>query len=161
MNPSEQSSDQLADLTERITRKTEYYTAFGGFGEVWPCMLQTGAKEIVVRPSRTDDHHHLRYFQVAVKVIRLEGAGVNEKVMCNIMTPIYVLTCCAIQALRLELGTWKRLHHANILPLLGTTRGFAPYISMVSPWLENGSLMDYLLEHQDMTLAERLRIVSF
>jgi hypothetical protein len=161
MNPSKQSSDQLADLTEQITRTSPYPTTSGGFGEVWRCILRTDVKEIVVRPSRTDDHHHLRSFQVAVKVIRLEGAGVNGKVMCNIMTPIYVLTCCAIQDLRLELGTWKRLCHENILPLLGTTRGFAPHISMVSPWLENGSLTDYLQEHQDMTLPDRLRIVSF
>jgi hypothetical protein len=161
MNPSKQSSDQLADLTKQITRTSPYCAASGGFGEVWRCILRTGVEEIVVRLSRTNDYHHLRSFQVAVKVIRLEGAGVNEKVTCNIMTPIYVLTCCVIQALRLELGTWRRLCHANILPLLGTTEGFAPHLSMVSPWLENGSLTDYFRKHQDMTLPDRLRIVSF
>ncbi|KAG2073456.1 kinase-like protein, partial [Suillus decipiens] len=59
-----------------------------------------------------------------------------------------------------ELGTWKRLVHPNILPLLGIARGFSPYISMVSPWYENGSLAAYLRKHEGIILSERLRLLS-
>ncbi|KAG2353294.1 kinase-like domain-containing protein, partial [Suillus spraguei] len=55
--------------------------------------------------------------------------------------------------LRRELGTWKRLVHPNILPLLGIARGFSPYISMVSPWYENGSLAAYLRKHEGIILC--------
>jgi serine/threonine protein kinase len=111
--------------------------------------------------SRNDDDHLLITFQVAVKVIRIQDGGVDEKVFCNGTMSTYVPTGCAIQELRRELGTWRRLHHVNILPLLGIARNFGPYISMVSPWLENGSLTVYLRKYKDITLSDRLRLVSF
>ncbi|OAX31799.1 kinase-like protein [Rhizopogon vinicolor AM-OR11-026] len=82
------------------------------------------------------------HIMVAVKAIRPQDGGVDEK------------------ALRRELGTWKRLHHVNILPLLGIARDFGPYISMVSPWLENGSLTAYLRKYKDITLSDRLRLLE-
>src|ERR1700710_2612926 len=98
-------------------------------------------------PPYTDDRHLHRFFKVAVKVIRPQTDEVDEQVSYNITILTYVLTGCAIQALRRELGVWKRLHHTNILPLSGIARDFSPYISMVSPWLENGSLTMYLRAH--------------
>ena len=114
---------------------------------------------------RTDDHHFLRSFQVAVKAIRLQDGGVDEKV-CTLQcydddNDDLCSHGCATQALRRELGTWKRLQHVNILPLLGIARGFCPCISMVSPWFENGSLTLYLRKYNDITLFDRLRLVSF
>ncbi|KAJ6611956.1 kinase-like domain-containing protein, partial [Mycena sp. CBHHK59/15] len=46
--------------------------------------------------------------------------------------------------LRREVAVWHRLDHPNIVPLLGITYDFGSHISMVSPWLENGTLNDYL-----------------
>jgi len=106
---------------------------------------------------RTYDHHLLRSFQVAVKSIKLQ----DERVLCNVMTSTLVLTGCSMQELRRELETWKRLCHPNILPLLGIARGFGPSLSMVSRWLENGPLTSYLVKHKDITLFDRLRLVSF
>ncbi|KAJ8591683.1 kinase-like protein [Rhizopogon salebrosus TDB-379] len=126
VDPSVQTAVQPPDLTERITRTSNYCTAVGGFGDIWQCLLQTDENQIVV----------------AVKVIRLQDEGVDEK------------------ALRRELGMWKRLQHANILSLLGIVRDFGPYISMVSPWLEHGSLTVYLRKHKDLCLSDRLRLLE-
>jgi hypothetical protein len=161
MDSSIQSADQPPDLTDRITRTSKYSTAGGGFGDIWECLLHTGANQVMVRPPHAVDQHLHRSFQVAVKVIRPQADEVDEKVSYNITILTYVLTGCAIQALRRELGMWKRVHHANILPLLGIARDFGVYISMVSPWLEKGSLTMYLRAHKDLGLSDRHRLVSF
>jgi hypothetical protein len=50
------------------------------------------------------------------------------------------------QNLRKELAAWRRLSHPNILSLLGTTTGMCPggIKAMVSLWMENGSLDQYM-----------------
>ncbi|KAG2348280.1 kinase-like protein [Suillus weaverae] len=125
----EQSTSDLVDLTDHVTRTSSFYSAGGGFGDIWRCTLQTGATQIVV----------------AVKVIRFQPGEVDAS---------------QEKALRRELGTWKRLAHTNILPLLGIARGFSPFISMVSPWCENGSLAAYLQKHEGITLSDRLRLLQ-
>ncbi|KAG8791764.1 hypothetical protein FRC12_008185 [Ceratobasidium sp. 428] len=47
-----------------------------------------------------------------------------------------------------ELYAWSRCNHPNVLPLLGLVR-FEGQIRMVSLWMENGSLPQYLKKHHD------------
>jgi len=42
-----------------------------------------------------------------------------------------------------EVVVWKRLSHPNILPLIGVSNTLFPFC-MVSPWMENGNVMEYL-----------------
>ncbi|KAF8169191.1 kinase-like domain-containing protein [Mycena galopus ATCC 62051] len=43
---------------------------------------------------------------------------------------------------------WKDLHHPNILPFLGIDRdSFPSSLCMVSPWMEHGTVIDYLKTH--------------
>ncbi|KAJ7145908.1 kinase-like domain-containing protein [Mycena epipterygia] len=43
---------------------------------------------------------------------------------------------------------WQRLCHPNILPLLGIDReSFSPSVGMISPWMENGSVVQYFGKH--------------
>ncbi|KAG8781256.1 hypothetical protein FRC12_022064 [Ceratobasidium sp. 428] len=42
-----------------------------------------------------------------------------------------------------ELHTWSKLHHPYVLKLLGLAE-YLGQISMVSPWIEGGSLRRYL-----------------
>ena len=51
---------------------------------------------------------------------------------------------------------WKRLSqmHNNILPFLGVTNTYPP--SMVSPWMNNGCMTEYVRSHQDVN---RLQLV--
>ncbi|KAG1749527.1 kinase-like domain-containing protein [Suillus lakei] len=129
MKLSKPSTNDLVDLTECIKRTSDFPIARGGFGDIWRCMLQTGATQSVV----------------AVKAIRFSDGEVGAPLE---------------KALRRELGTWKRLVHTNILPLLGIVRGFSPSISMVSPWYENGSLAAYLRKYEGITLSDRLRLLQ-
>ena len=41
-----------------------------------------------------------------------------------------------------EFSIWGKLRHKNVLPLIGyCTRDGAP--TMISPWMANGSILDY------------------
>ncbi|KAF8174693.1 kinase-like domain-containing protein, partial [Mycena galopus ATCC 62051] len=43
---------------------------------------------------------------------------------------------------------WKDLHHPNILPFLGIDRySFPSFFCMVSPWMEHGTVINYLKTH--------------
>jgi serine/threonine protein kinase len=47
------------------------------------------------------------------------------------------------QAFCREIVTWKRLVHENILPLTGVSTTLFPFC-MISPWMDNGNLIDYV-----------------
>ncbi|KAK7055190.1 kinase-like domain-containing protein [Favolaschia claudopus] len=43
---------------------------------------------------------------------------------------------------------WKDLHHPYILPLIGIDRdSFPDFLCMVSPWMEHGTVIDFLKKH--------------
>ncbi|KAJ7717076.1 kinase-like domain-containing protein [Mycena maculata] len=47
-----------------------------------------------------------------------------------------------------EALVWKDLHHPHILPFLGIDRdSFPSSLCMVSPWMEHGTVVDYLKNH--------------
>ncbi|KAF8183900.1 kinase-like domain-containing protein, partial [Mycena galopus ATCC 62051] len=47
-----------------------------------------------------------------------------------------------------EALVWKELHHPHILPCLGIDGdSFPSSLCMVSPWMEHGTVMNYLKEH--------------
>lgn len=56
-----------------------------------------------------------------------------------------------------EITVWQRLHHQNILPLLGIVNKDS--IGMVSPWIEAGNLNEYI-KHANITDTQRLQLVS-
>lgn len=44
-----------------------------------------------------------------------------------------------------ELQIWARLTHKNVLPLLGyTTDGGLFYLSLITEWMSNGTIMQYM-----------------
>ncbi|KAF8183770.1 kinase-like domain-containing protein, partial [Mycena galopus ATCC 62051] len=56
---------------------------------------------------------------------------------------------------------WKDLHHPHILPFLGIDRdSFPPSLCMVSPWMEHGTVMNYLKTHGHATV-DKLAIKLF
>ena len=66
------------------------------------------------------------------------------------------------QASRRELGIWKRLRHDNIVPFLGVASGFgmSGAMSLVSQWMPNGTLYEFLVTHDNkLDAAHRLQIV--
>ncbi|KZP04661.1 kinase-like protein [Athelia psychrophila] len=109
--------------------------------------------------------------QVAVKVLQShvydhELEGKIEKVLLNAWKCTSIFEEGAdgsgyAQRIRREISIWQRLKHENVLPLLGTVQHFGRYISLVSPWMENGSLVQYLKEcGGDMGMLRRLQLAS-
>lgn len=51
-----------------------------------------------------------------------------------------------IRRIRREIKIWMKLKHRNIVPFIGVTAGFGPpeTISLVSPWIPNGTLTNFL-----------------
>ncbi|EIN04081.1 kinase-like protein, partial [Punctularia strigosozonata HHB-11173 SS5] len=40
---------------------------------------------------------------------------------------------------------WQRLRHKNVLPFLGIDNtSFSPHLCMMSPWMRNGNVLDYI-----------------
>ncbi|KAJ7512715.1 kinase-like domain-containing protein [Mycena galericulata] len=61
------------------------------------------------------------------------------------------------QKLCREALVWKDLHHPNILPFLGIDRdSFPSELCMVSPWMEHGTVLDYLKAHQHANVHKLL-----
>ncbi|KAF8150290.1 kinase-like domain-containing protein [Mycena galopus ATCC 62051] len=57
-----------------------------------------------------------------------------------------------LRCIRLKFGReallWKNLHHPNILPFLGIDRcSFPSFFYLVSPWMEHGTVINYLQTH--------------
>ena len=51
--------------------------------------------------------------------------------------------------------TWKALDHPNVLPLLGVTMG-NNHFAMVSEWMVNGNINEYIRTNRD---ANRFELV--
>ncbi|KAF9236373.1 kinase-like domain-containing protein, partial [Melanogaster broomeanus] len=64
------------------------------------------------------------------------------------------------QRLDREIRVWLQLKHINIVPLLGTTKGFGWFPAMVCPWLENGTVTSYLKRwDNELTAVKRLDLL--
>jgi serine/threonine protein kinase len=48
---------------------------------------------------------------------------------------------------------WKTLDHPNVLPLLGVTTSNNQF-AMVSEWMVNGNINEYVKEHRDVNRFE-------
>ncbi|KAG1728741.1 kinase-like domain-containing protein [Suillus paluster] len=99
-----------------IQRLEQFANGSGGLGDVWKCSMSTQSE------TRT----------VAVKSIRVPHTSDIELVK---------RTC---KRIRREAYVWIKMSHDHILPFEGVTEDFGPLPALVSPWMENGSLNDYL-----------------
>ncbi|KAG2348282.1 kinase-like protein [Suillus weaverae] len=69
--------------------------------------------------------------KVAVKSLRILGS--SEEAIRALRKRIYG-----------EVRAWATLHHKNVLHFFGTTSGFGPLPAFITPWMERGSLTNYL-----------------
>ena len=54
--------------------------------------------------------------------------------------------------------TWKTLRHPNVLPLLGVTMEHF-YFAMVSEWMTNGNINEFIEEHRGVNRLELVRSI--
>ncbi|TFK43201.1 kinase-like domain-containing protein [Crucibulum laeve] len=52
---------------------------------------------------------------------------------------------------------WQRLQHPHVLPFLGVDSStFAPFLCMISPWMQHGTIMKHLEENGSVNISRRL-----
>lgn len=126
--------NHLPDLTGSVSKESPHPIAHGSFGDVWKCTYIASNRQGLP-------------VEVAVKAIRIDVAGDDSRVRLT-------------QRFLDNFHARKRLHHENILPLLGFSYEFGPLPAMVSPWIHNGSLTTYL-EHYftELNIEQKLRIL--
>ncbi|KAG2103160.1 hypothetical protein BD769DRAFT_169197 [Suillus cothurnatus] len=59
-----------------------------------------------------------------------------------------------------EIKVWGRLQNEHILPVLGHAYGHGRLPSLVFPWMENGSLTNFLRGHKTLERGERFRLLQ-
>lgn len=109
----------LVDLSDEVTKVGHDPVYHGGFSDVWKGVWTNSMGQSKV---------------VALKFLRQYhniAEGVREKLLRRLKT---------------EVIAWHRLQHPNIAPLYGVIQS-ANSIAMVSPWCNNGTIMQYLERH--------------
>lgn len=60
-----------------------------------------------------------------------------------------------------KVRVWTMLHHKNVLRLFGTTSGFGSLPAFVTPWMERGSLTNYLsIEFSNLMDGDKFILVG-
>lgn len=102
-----------------IVRSGKFPNCTGGLGDIWKCSMTTrsGTRCLVAVKS--------------IRVLSVQDAKILEAIGKRVRREAYV---------------WIQLEHDHILPLEGVTvaEEFGPLPALVSPWMEEGSLDDYL-----------------
>ncbi|OAX31979.1 kinase-like protein [Rhizopogon vinicolor AM-OR11-026] len=88
----------------------------GGFSDVWKCSMSTPSGRLPVAVK-------------SIKVIQSDNKKLQYK---------------AGRGIRREAYVWTQLSHDHILPLEGITNDFESLPALISLWMVNGSLNDYL-----------------
>ncbi|KAF8835361.1 kinase-like protein [Paxillus ammoniavirescens] len=126
------------DLTGQIVRREQYPTSIGTFSDVWKCTVAVktirGHREDALRQDKIEVCHHL-------------ALGCSP------------LTIVAHEILHDHVERWKTFVHKNVLPVYGTTLNFGPLPSLVSPWVDGGSLTHYLDLHSNFSREQRHEIL--
>ncbi|THH05685.1 hypothetical protein EW145_g4625 [Phellinidium pouzarii] len=135
---SDSSEAAVPDLTGQVTATQPTPTRQGGFADVWKCVWNSRVGAI----------------DVAVKVINRGGRRGMLDAMQEEKTR---------KRLFHELRMWLRLEHENVVPLLGICKSFENelFVSMVSPWYDNGNLHDFIASNwPDLKLPECMKLLS-
>ncbi|KAG2065014.1 kinase-like protein [Suillus decipiens] len=117
--------------TTAIRRLERFPAASGWLGDVWKCSMFT----------QSEAH------PVAVKSVRIPTGADRELIRKT------------GNRIRREAYVWIQLSHDNILPLEGITEGFGPLPAFVAPWMENGTLNDYLRREIGLSRERMLTMV--
>ena len=113
----------------------------GGFAEVWKGEHQ--GREVAVKVLKVYKTSNL------VKITRVGFHGLPKA--CVDQLTLTTQRFCK------EAVAWKALRHQNVLPLLGVTMSSNQF-TMVSEWMVNGNINEFIKVHRD---ANRFELVGF
>ena len=124
----------------------EKQACYGGFANMWQgqyCGKKVAAKVLRLRP--TDDPEWTR---------RVGCLWYSLDLLCALITNHILQNFC------MEVVVWKTLCHPNILPLLGVTTTNNQLV-MVSEWMANGNITEYLKTNPNVDRLELVRLFVF
>lgn len=105
----------------------------------------------------------IRGAKVAVK--RLRGSCQTRAHIHRVSTVpcaflFWALNTVLLQSFCKEGLLWRQLDHPNILPFIGVdSQTFEDDFCMVSPWMERGTLMEFLVSPDYSPTVDRMRLV--
>jgi serine/threonine protein kinase len=111
-------------------RREIYPTLSGTYSDVW----------------QSTWYHDKRKYDVAVKSLKIPFSNEDENGQ----------NCKKLMG---KISRWARLHHKNVLPLYGIVHNFGHFPSLVTPWVNEGSLNDYIANHH-LSLRSKLDIAK-
>ncbi|KAI5121112.1 hypothetical protein M0805_002785 [Coniferiporia weirii] len=120
------------NLTGKIRDVSPVMKAYGGYSDIF-----TGYCSVV-----TSDGNGI--LKVAIKRLRVHTMG-DEKFQKKLVKELYI---------------WTKLDHPYILPLHGFLFEDDNYPSLVSAWMENGTVLTYLGSHPDCDLRQLVRRIA-
>ncbi|KAI9573295.1 kinase-like domain-containing protein [Boletus coccyginus] len=132
MSSPDSETPSPPDLTSHIIKSSNQYSKGGCFGDVYKCLYS----------------YDFGIQKVAVKAFRFELTMTEGDKPAKMV--------------RRELGIWRRLQHKNIVPFLGIAYGFGMCgsVSLVSLWMPNGTLQEFLAEHDSaLGVMHRLQLL--
>ena len=103
----------------------------------------TGANAIVQRGTFSAESK-----SVAIKTIRF--VPLKEEVAVKVIVARIVVVLqliVAVQRIVQKTLAWSKLHHENVLPLIGIVTTFDYAVSFISPWMDKGNAHDYVQNH--------------
>lgn len=122
---------------------SKYPLGMGGFADVW--MGRHGNRKVAVKALRISSADDIR---------KLKKASNMQSMILEHSDKLY-LTSVTQQFFK-EVLVWKRLSHLNVLPFLGVTTTSERLYCMASSWMDNGTIMNYILRHPQ---ANRIALV--
>lgn len=82
----------------------------------------------------------------------------NPWCKCSTRADLPQVSTGLLQRLYREAVAWKHLQHPNILPLLGVTT-LGGQFAMVSEWMEDGNINEFIQKNPDADRTELVRIL--
>jgi serine/threonine protein kinase len=135
---------RCANVTERLDLEKcgRHPVSKGGFGDVYQGVL-VGGEKVAIKSARL----YIQHDEAGRKALKVGNSPPR------FLIPLIMRNN---QDVAHELYVWSSLKHTNIVELIGLAR-FQDQLSMVSPWMENGSLPGYISRHPE---ADRIQLVS-
>lgn len=153
------------DLTESVFKDSgNSMIGGGGFGDVykgvWVDRPTTASTPSFIKSF--NKFTHLYDKAVAIKVIRSLVAEGKLRDAVKRVSESFLwrrqLTVCG-QRLAREIGLWQRLHHENILPLVGVSYNFGELPAPISLWQANGKFPCYMSGRNGLIPCRNCQIV--
>ena len=73
----------------------------------------------------------------------------NFKHFSHNLSVLGLFTATDVESMLAEITKMKDLHHPNVMSLIGVCLDAGPGVSIVMPFMANGSLLDYLKKERD------------